>query len=123
MLVAESSARLDLLREQMPLVRFLCRLESIEVGRVPVAAAGDNVAGFEFQLVALAAEADGAAGDAARAGTVVQIERLSDEIARAEARLADAGFVAKAPPQVVEGNRSRLAELRARREHLERLLA
>ena len=123
MLVAESSPRLDLLRAQLPLVKFLCRLESIETGHAAMAAAGDNVAGFEFQLVALDTESDGAAADAARAGTLAQIERLADEIARAEARLADAGFVAKAPPQVVEGNRTRLAELRARREHLERLLA
>ncbi len=122
MVVAEASARLDLLREQMPLVKFLCRLDSIEIGTVAVAAAGDKVAGFEFQLVALAAPTAAAGNDLARAGTLAQIEGLSEEIARAEARLADEGFVAKAPAKVVEGNRARLAELRVRREHLERLL-
>jgi len=102
----------------MPLVKFLCRLDTIEIGHVPAAAAGDNVAGFEFQLVPVATPVETAG---AAAGARAQIERLAEEIARAEARLADDGFVAKAPAHVVEGNRARLTELRARREHLERL--
>jgi valyl-tRNA synthetase len=124
MLIAETSPRLELLGSQMPLIKFLCRLDSIDTGRVEASAAGDNVAGFEFQLVALDAESDGtAAAEAARAATQAQIDRLSEEIARAEARLADEGFIAKAPAHVVDGNRARLAELRTRREHLERQLS
>jgi valyl-tRNA synthetase len=44
--------------------------------------------------------------------------RLDAEIARARARLADEGFVAKAPPQIVAAEREKLAELERQRESL-----
>jgi valyl-tRNA synthetase len=44
--------------------------------------------------------------------------RLRSEIARAEGKLANAGFVAKAPPAVVEAERAKLAALRAELEAL-----
>ncbi len=57
-------------------------------------------------------------------------ERLQKEIAKVEAestkivrKLENADFVAKAPPAVVAGNRTRLEELRARREKLGQNLA
>jgi len=42
-----------------------------------------------------------------------QREELAEEIARARGKLANAGFVAKAPPEVVEGERAKLARLEA----------
>jgi valyl-tRNA synthetase len=39
--------------------------------------------------------------------------RLADEIARAEKKLANQGFVAKAPPQVVQAEREKLARLQS----------
>ncbi len=45
-------------------------------------------------------------------------ERLRTEIERAERKLANEGFVAKAPPEVVEGERRKLAEYREALEAL-----
>jgi len=44
--------------------------------------------------------------------------KLEAEVARCEDKLANAGFVAKAPPAVVEAERTKLAELRAELEAL-----
>jgi valyl-tRNA synthetase len=44
--------------------------------------------------------------------------KLEDEIERAERKLANSGFVAKAPPAVVQGERDKLAQLRAELETL-----
>jgi len=46
-------------------------------------------------------------------------KELGSEIARAEGKLANEGFVAKAPPEVVEAEREKLAEYRAELEELE----
>jgi valyl-tRNA synthetase len=51
----------------------------------------------------------------ARAG---ERARLEGEVQRAEAKLANAGFVEKAPAQVVQAERDKLAELRRRLEEL-----
>ena len=47
-----------------------------------------------------------------------QRARLQAEIDRAEAKLANDGFVAKAPPQVVDAEREKLARARAELEDL-----
>ncbi len=44
--------------------------------------------------------------------------KLESEIARVEAKLANGSFVAKAPPEVVEGERAKLARLRGELEAL-----
>jgi valyl-tRNA synthetase len=51
--------------------------------------------------------------------TAEQRKRLEGEIARAEGKLANAGFVEKAPAQVVEAERAKLARLQAELEALE----
>ena len=45
-------------------------------------------------------------------------ERLRGEIERIERKLGNQGFVAKAPPEVVEGERKKLADYRAELERL-----
>lgn len=54
-------------------------------------------------------------GETERAKLRKELERLDAEIAGARNRLSNAGFLEKAPAQVVEGNRNRLAELEERR--------
>ncbi|MFL5827415.1 MAG: valine--tRNA ligase [Thermoleophilaceae bacterium] len=47
-----------------------------------------------------------------------ELKRLQGEIARAEGKLANSGFVSKAPADVVEGERQKLARLKAELEEL-----
>ena len=110
--LAGAGPLLETLRAQAPLVKALCRLEAIELGAAPAGAVLDSLAGVEFALVPESgANESSGPGAAAVDGQLLQ---LRDEIARAEARLADESFVSKAPARVVEGNRARLAELRER---------
>ncbi|MBD0318576.1 MAG: class I tRNA ligase family protein, partial [Thermoleophilia bacterium] len=53
-------------------------------------------------------------------GRAAEIERLRKEVARAERMLANERFVANAPPDVVEGEREKLARYRRELEALER---
>jgi valyl-tRNA synthetase len=102
------------LAEQEPLIRFLCRVESTTFGPAPPGARRDLVAGVE---VAVVVGGDGL-GEQKRERLARELDRLAGEIARAEERLADAQFLAKAPAAVVAGRRAGLAELRERRERL-----
>ena len=54
----------------------------------------------------------------ARAAHAAERERLRGEIARAEAKLANEGFVAKAPEQLVAAEREKLDRLRRELEQL-----
>jgi valyl-tRNA synthetase len=51
-----------------------------------------------------------------RVGT--ELAQLQKQLAALEGRLANAGFVSKAPPPVVEAERAKAAEWRARAEQL-----
>jgi valyl-tRNA synthetase len=55
---------------------------------------------------------------AAERKRAAQRQRIESEIERSERKLANDGFVAKAPPQVVQGERDKLARLRAELEAL-----
>ncbi len=65
------------------------------------------------------------AGDAAaeKARLSKELETLIKHIAGTEARLANEAFVSKAPPAVLDGARKQLAELKAKKTEVERLLA
>jgi valyl-tRNA synthetase len=106
----EPHAAYRFLRAQEHLVRSLCRVEKVAAGAPPEGAVRDLVAGVD---VALAAER-GELGADERERLVRELDKLAGEIARADQRLGNADFVAKAPAAVVAGGRARLAELRDR---------
>ncbi len=94
-------------------VARLARVEWSGNGTQPVATVqvpGGSIAILTEDAVDSAAEAE----RTAKART-----RLEGDIARAEGKLANQGFVAKAPPQVVEAEREKLARLRAELEALD----
>ncbi|HRR15039.1 MAG TPA: hypothetical protein P5220_12530, partial [Thermoanaerobaculia bacterium] len=68
--------------------------------------------------IAVVAEAR-AATPAELGRLAAELEKVEQELARAQARLADPSFLAKAPPHVVEGNRRRVEELEERRARLQ----
>jgi valyl-tRNA synthetase len=115
----DGGRRARLLAEHEHLIRALCRVESVAFGRPPAGAVRDLVDGVD---VALAAEAGGL-GAAERERLSRELDKLAVEIERAERRLADTAFLAKAPPAVVAGGRERLAELRERHQRIRASLA
>jgi valyl-tRNA synthetase len=52
-----------------------------------------------------------------------ELEQVTKHIAGTEARLNNEAFTSKAPPAVLEGARKQLADQRAKRDELQRLLA
>jgi valyl-tRNA synthetase len=84
----------------------LAKLEWGDPGESPVEVAG---------VLLAAPEVDTAEVERKR---VEEREKLQAEIERAKAKLANEGFVAKAPEAVVQGERDKLAELEKRLEEL-----
>ena len=90
---------------------------SFQVGAIPDAInAVTGIATFYMQRPA---------GDTAaeKARLTKESEALARHIAGTEARLANEAFVSKAPPAVLEGARKQLADQRAKKTEIERLLA
>jgi valyl-tRNA synthetase len=106
------------LAEQEHLVRSLCHVQAVAGGAPPPGAVRDLVAGVEVALAADRAERGGELGAGERERLRRELDKLEGEIARAEQRLGNHDFLAKAPPAVVAGGRARLAELRERYERL-----
>ncbi len=100
--------------EQFPLIRFLCRLGDVESGTAPAGASTDLVSGVRLGLFVpgrdLAAEE--------RKRLEAEIGKIEGEIRGIHGRLGNTAFVSKAPEHVVEGNRTRLAELEKRRDNI-----
>jgi valyl-tRNA synthetase len=94
--------------EPQEFVGRLARFEFGEDGGEPVASVGP--------VRVLASEAID--GDAVRARLEARRDDLSSEVARAEGKLANERFVSKAPPEVVEEEREKLARYRAELEEL-----
>ena len=107
-----------------PMLRALCRVERIEylpAGTTPPASAAKPLFGavVHIPLVGLIDL------DAERARVAKELKRVETEIAKCQAKLGSATFVANAPAAVVEQERQRLADwglqLKTLREHAARL--
>ncbi len=96
------------------LIERLARIRIQETGEAP-AGAVQLVVGSATVLLSLAGHLD-----IARERSRIQkdIDRSAGEAGKAEKKLANRDFVAKAPAEVVEGLRERLAEENARRDKL-----
>jgi valyl-tRNA synthetase len=111
-LASDDPTLAPLVAEQAPLVAFLCRLARVEAGPGPMEACRDQVSGVRLALVAegrdLASEE--------RRRLLAELAKVDGEIGRTSGRLANEDFARRAPADVVAGARSRLAELKSRRE-------
>ncbi|HEU4977241.1 MAG TPA: valine--tRNA ligase [Baekduia sp.] len=103
-------ARIDGLDGLVPLVARLARLTPVEDDRAPVATI--PVSGVQVDLLT------GVDPEEAAAKVEAQRRHLESEIRRAEGKLANDGFVAKAPEAVVAAEREKLERLRAELEAL-----
>jgi valyl-tRNA synthetase len=61
--------------------------------------------------------------DAERSRITKELEKMTKEIAKSNAKLGNASFVDRAPAAVVEQERARLAEWESKKAQLEAMLA
>ena len=113
-LEAADAAVGGLLQAQAPLLRSLARVETVTFGPPPAGARRDLVAGVEIGVGVEQQEM----GAEERSRLAKELEKLTAEISRAEERLANPDFLAKAPAHVVEGGRAKLGEMRERQSTL-----
>jgi valyl-tRNA synthetase len=90
------------------LVSRLARIEFSEDGGQPIA----SVAGVDLL------ETEGVDPDAVAARIEERLDKLRAEVKRGEGKLSNEGFVAKAPADVVDAEREKLAAYRAELEDL-----
>ena len=109
---AETRTRLERHRE---LILTLARLNSVREADVPPPGAVPFVIGEATGFLAIAEFIDVAA-ERARLGK--EVANLAADIDRTAKKLANADFVSRAPEEVVEENRERLAEAEAARDRL-----
>jgi valyl-tRNA synthetase len=95
-------------RRPHELVSRLARVEFSEDGGEPIASVG----GVELL------ETEGVDPQAVAARIEERREKLRAEVSRGEGKLANEGFVAKAPAEVVDAEREKLAAYRAELEEL-----
>jgi valyl-tRNA synthetase len=115
-LVGAGGATRERLARHRVLIERLARLASIELADAPPAGAVQFVAGEATGALTIAGIIDVASE---RARLAKDIAALAADAERTAKKLANADFVARAPEEVVEENRERLAEAEAARAKLE----
>ncbi|MBO0344587.1 valine--tRNA ligase [Roseibium sp. CAU 1637] len=110
---ADTQARLDTHRGA---IERLARAESIELGDAAPKGSAQIIVGEATVCLPLAGLVD---LDAERARLSKEMDKLKGEISRIEKKLNNPKFVAKAPDEVVDGEREKMAEFAERLEKVE----
>jgi valyl-tRNA synthetase len=114
----------SLLQRELPLLASLARLASDQVTIAAELPAPDKAVTLATSGVTVFVPLAGLVDlDAERARLQKEIDNLTKQIERSEGLLANQGFVAKAPPDVIERERANSDELRTRRQQLSERLA
>jgi valyl-tRNA synthetase len=114
---AETVARL---RTHDQLIRRLARADSLDLADAPPKGSVQIVVGEAIVSMPLAGVVD---IDAERARLAREVDKVSSDIAKIEAKLGNAQFIAKARAEVIDEQRERLAEATALRSRTEAALA
>ncbi|HEX4713114.1 valine--tRNA ligase, partial [Phenylobacterium sp.] len=120
LVVDATEAQQQVLRDAVPLISQMLRVSEVRVvdapppGAIPFVVDGATLALPVAEFIDIAAE---------RARLGKEVNSLASDIERTARKLANADFVARAPEEVVEENRDRLAEAEAARSKLEAALA
>jgi valyl-tRNA synthetase len=120
LVVEASDAQRRVLSESAPLIARLLRIEEVRFvdaapeGAIPYVVDGATLALPVAGFIDLAAE---------RARLTKEVGALSADIEKTAKKLSNPDFVARAPEEVVEENRERLAEAQAAKAKLEGALA
>ncbi len=116
LVVEASEAQAKVLRDSAPLIAQLLRVSDVRFvqavpdGAIPYVVEGATLALPVAEFIDLAAE---------RARLTKEVGALAGDIERTAKKLGNADFVARAPEEVVEENRERLAEAEAAKAKLE----
>ncbi len=120
LVVEASEAQRAVLRDAAPLIMQMLRVAEVKIVEVPPPGAIPYV--VEGATLALpVADFIDVAAERARLGK--EVGSLASDIDRTAKKLANADFVARAPEEVVEENRERLADAQAAKAKLEAALA
>ena len=120
LIVEATEAQRDILQAAAPLIAQMLRVAEVRavdaapVGAIPYVVDGATLALPVAEFIDLAAE---------RARLAKEVATLGADIERTSKKLGNADFVARAPEEVVEENRERLAEARDAKAKLEGALA
>ncbi|WP_293676964.1 valine--tRNA ligase [uncultured Phenylobacterium sp.] len=120
LVVETSDAQRRVLTENAPLVARLLRVSEVRFvevapeGSIPFVVEGATLALPVAEFIDIAAE---------RARLTKEVASLAGDIAKTAGKLANPDFVARAPEEVVEENRERLADAEAAKAKLEGALA
>jgi valyl-tRNA synthetase len=109
----ETRARL---KTHEPAILRLARAETVDVADAAPSGSAQIIVGEATVCLPLAGVID---LDAERGRLTKEADKLGGEIARIEKKLANPKFVAKAPEEVVEGEREKMSEFAARLEKVQ----